>query len=476
MKVKGGKTLGRLVLLTLLVAGSGNVQASFLSEQTDKMFNEIMTNNTSGGYYESSRRGVVSGGSIRSRMPIVDLNLVSAVPPRINSGCGGIDLFAGSFSFANSDQLIQLLRSIASNASGYAFALALGEMSPEILSVIQWLQGLISQLNLSQTNSCQIAQGLINDATGSFWSENNRARTSASVVGSVSGWFSDFTDAMHQSGKDNVLRTLKSNNEEAFNKIVAGNVIYQALSSGNVPAAFGYGDKASGIEEIMALTGTLIVDLEDDQISGADEELSFHTYPALIEFDDFIGADKTYQESIYRCIDDDCLKMETMKRTSGGFVNMQERIMKLLCGENLDGGEDSAVYKYAHAGNPDLALTYQQKALLDNSRTLALAMHDLGLSGSTDLLREFVGEYASVLSAQAVREIVNRVFQASRMALAQSHSKNLSRAMEILNDSEKLFNRDCDRFLQEHGGIDRLERRLKDLRDRVDRSNTSRKY
>ncbi len=463
----------RLCYLTLLFL-SYDAHASFLSEQTDKMFDDIMTNTTSGGYYESSRRGVLSGGSIMTRNPILDLQLISFAAPHVNAGCGGIDLFAGSFSFANSDQLIQVMRSVASNAAGYAFALALGEMSPEILSVVQWLHGLINQLNMNQSSSCQIAQGLVNDLTGSFWSETNRARTSASVAGSVSGWFSDFNDAMYQSGKDNVLSTLKFNDETSYNQIVAGNVIYQALSNSNVPSAFGYSNKSSGIEEIMAVTGTLIVDLKEQQQSGADEELSYTVKPPLIEFKDLLNADSSYKETVYKCNDDNCLSVSAIKKSEAGFSNMRDRILKILCGNNLDGGEDSVIYKYAHAGNPELELTSQQKALLDNSRTLALAMHDLVLSGNTDLLREFVFEYATVLSAQTVKELIGKVFQASRQALSQSPSKNVGRAMEVLNNSERDFNEDCDTFLKEHGGLRELDEHLNALRLRIDHHHSIR--
>lgn len=459
----------KIFLSLALSIFSTQSSASFLSEQTDKMFNDMMTNTTEGGYYESSRRGVLSGGSITVKNPILDLQLISFTPPHINAGCGGIDLFAGSFSFANSDQLIQVMRSVASNAAGYAFALALGEMSPEILSVIQWLQGLINQLNLAQSNSCQIAQGLVNDITGSFWSETNRARTSASISGSVSGWFSDYNDAMNQSGKDNVLSTLKTNNQEMYNQVVAGNVIYQALSNSDVPAAFGYSSKSSGIEEILAITGSLIVDLKEDQTSGEDEELYFTVKAPLIEFQDLITAGTDYKEPVYVCNDSNCLSMGVVKRdTSTNFINMRERILKILCGENLNGSEDSVIYKYTHAQNSDLSLTAKQKALLDNSRTLAVAMHDLGLSGNTDLLREFVFEYATIISAQVVHELIGKVFQASRQALSQSPSKNVSRAMEVLNQSEKKFDEDYHNFLILNGGTRDLDNKLKELKSRID--------
>ena len=77
-----------------------------------------MTNTTAPGVFESQRRGVISGGSVVVRNRIMNENLVSMVPPSFQAGCGGIDMFAGSLSFVNADQFVQLLRSVAANAKG----------------------------------------------------------------------------------------------------------------------------------------------------------------------------------------------------------------------------------------------------------------------------------------------------------------------------------------------------------------------
>lgn len=432
------------------------------------MFDELVTSRTSGGYYQSSRRGVLSGGGIAARTRILDLQLISFAPPHINAGCGGIDIFAGSFSFINSQQLLQLMRSIASNAAGYAFALALGEMSPEILSVIQWLQGIVSRLNLAQANSCQLAQGLVNDFTGGIWSQTNRARTSASVAGSVGGWFSDYFDAMHQSGRDSVLSRLKTSDPAAFNQVVAGNVIYQALKNSQAVRAFGYSDARRGIEELMSITGTLIVDISSQGSSGSEEQLDFIEKPPLVEFADLMEAGEDFQHQVYVCRDEECLQVDTAARSPGGFVNLAVRIEKLLCGEHLDGGRDSAVWKYTHAGELDAELSPQQKALLDNSAVLAGAMHDLGLSGSSELLFSFVHEYSRVLSAMAVHELMRSVFRAARLSLSQSGSRNVSRALEVLNGSEESLNRQYRNFIELYGGTRELEQHLENLRRRTD--------
>ena len=69
--------------------------------------------------YQTQRRGVISGGSFHARTRINETNLIGFIPPEFSAGCGGIDLYGGSFSFINSEQFNKLIRDIAGNASGY---------------------------------------------------------------------------------------------------------------------------------------------------------------------------------------------------------------------------------------------------------------------------------------------------------------------------------------------------------------------
>ena len=78
-----------------------------------------------GGAYKLQSGGYYTGGSIYTRFPSRNYQLASMQPPSINAGCGGIDIFAGSFSHINADQLVGAMRTAMSNAKGYAFNLSL---------------------------------------------------------------------------------------------------------------------------------------------------------------------------------------------------------------------------------------------------------------------------------------------------------------------------------------------------------------
>jgi conjugative transfer pilus assembly protein TraH len=59
-----------------------------------------------------------TGGSLFLRTPSRNYQLLSAAAPSLRGGCGGIDAFAGAFSFINVDQFVAMLRNIGQNAWG----------------------------------------------------------------------------------------------------------------------------------------------------------------------------------------------------------------------------------------------------------------------------------------------------------------------------------------------------------------------
>ena len=93
--------------------------------------------------------------------------IASVSLPSFRAGCGGIDAFAGAFSFINSDQLIAFGRAVAQNAAGFAFELALETISPVIAETMAKLRALAQWVNSQNLNSCETAQALV----GALWSK-----------------------------------------------------------------------------------------------------------------------------------------------------------------------------------------------------------------------------------------------------------------------------------------------------------------
>lgn len=106
----------------------------------------------------------VMGGGFSMRMPVKQVNLVNFDPPRMNAGCGGVDLYGGSFSFINGQQLIQTFRAVASNAAGLFFKAAIKTISPSLDQLMGEFQTLMQNMNNLAKNSCSMAHLLVGDS------------------------------------------------------------------------------------------------------------------------------------------------------------------------------------------------------------------------------------------------------------------------------------------------------------------------
>jgi conjugative transfer pilus assembly protein TraH len=114
--------------------------------------------------YQSQRRLGIDAGYLRLRAPVNTFNVVNFSPPRFDVGCGGLDLYGGSFSFINAEQFRQLLRQIGANALGYAFKLALSSICADCEAQLTQLMNDIAEKTQMQVDSCKWAQGLVEDS------------------------------------------------------------------------------------------------------------------------------------------------------------------------------------------------------------------------------------------------------------------------------------------------------------------------
>lgn len=138
-----------------------------------------------GGPLETARRGGFYGGSVHVRGKVVDIAVLNFTPPSFASGCGGIDMFGGSFSMINAAQFTQLLQAIAQNAAGYAFQLALKNICEQCATIMAGLQKTVQAMNEFTGNSCQLAQGIVNDTLDALEMKDAKGMSSASVT---QGW------------------------------------------------------------------------------------------------------------------------------------------------------------------------------------------------------------------------------------------------------------------------------------------------
>ncbi len=144
-----------LIAFVLLFQTGASSQASWID---DWMTQKTSTNP---GYFEGQKRGYFNGGSFQGRWKQSSDNLFTVQLPRIKSGCGGIDVSMGGFSFLDFDYLVQKLQRILQNAAGFAFHLGLKVLSQEAGSTLEWVEGVSDALNHIQLDDCKTGKAMV---------------------------------------------------------------------------------------------------------------------------------------------------------------------------------------------------------------------------------------------------------------------------------------------------------------------------
>jgi conjugative transfer pilus assembly protein TraH len=258
-----------LVISYLIILNSNQASATDIGGSMAKFWNDMggSTNITKSGAYQGQSAGYYTLGNIHARTPIKNVNVANLQLPSVSAGCGGIDLFKGSFSFINSEQIIELLKAIANNAKGFAFQLALETISPVIAEKVEELQALIQQINSAMVNSCETAASLV----GSVWPQHDKAsNTICSTIGNKKGLFDDYAHAKH--GCTNKGERGKVNREDATDeydnvKVEDINLAWKALKDSKILQTNGKFDKEMA-ELFMALSGTVIIKSKGKDANG----------------------------------------------------------------------------------------------------------------------------------------------------------------------------------------------------------------
>ena len=249
------------VAMAAIILLSHAAMADIASDLSD-FWNDLggTTNRTPGTAFAGQSAGYYTLGNLRARSPSRSSQVFSISPPGFAAGCGGIDIFAGSLSFINQDELIQLSRAIAANAQGYAFDLALETISPVIAETMKDLRARLQELNLNNINSCETAQGLVDSALGKESLSRNKL---CQRIGAVKGVFTDYSDARQECGRDPNAQTATRNalndaEKESLPENV--NLAWHVIRGERVPTSDWLKGDDSLAKLAMTLTGTLILD------------------------------------------------------------------------------------------------------------------------------------------------------------------------------------------------------------------------
>ena len=140
--------------------------AGDLNAEVNKMFNDLgaIGNYSAPGAFRGQVYNTYSGGSLMLRAPNKTYQLMAINYPTAKAGCGGIDLFGGSFSYISAAEFKNMLKNVTSALPGVAFQLALESVSPMLGGITKWTKNLESMMTNAQINSCNTAKSLVSTA------------------------------------------------------------------------------------------------------------------------------------------------------------------------------------------------------------------------------------------------------------------------------------------------------------------------
>ncbi|HDO7865849.1 TPA: conjugal transfer protein TraH [Legionella pneumophila] len=252
--------MNRLATGILLLGVCLKVGAN-VSQDLDNFFNGIgyASNVTSSAAFESQAAGFFGGGSLYARNQVRQYQLVQLDLPNYRAGCGGIDLFTGSMSFLSEQKLVDLGKSVMTNAGAYAVDVMLASTVPELKQVRDYLQQLEQMANHANINSCQLSQNMV----GGIWpktAESQQKICKDQAALGKEGLFSDYVKARMAcsgSGFDNVMNKASQDPERKKQVVINKNLVWSLLQA----KSFLNSDQELS-EMVMSLTGTLIIDKE----------------------------------------------------------------------------------------------------------------------------------------------------------------------------------------------------------------------
>ncbi len=296
-----------------------------LNRELNNFFDKFgsSANVNSGAIYDGQRAGYATGGGIAVRNRVVNNELAHVDLPRFDAGCGGIDIYAGGFSFLNSDQLVTTLKSIGSSAISYSFMLGLESASPQIANTMKQLQSWSNMINGTNINSCEIGSQI----AGGIWPRNTAASQAiCRSVGGKEGYFSDYTSSRQKCSQRgefrNQMSDLADNPEYKDVLLDEYNLTWNAIQKQRFLA---HNKELS--ELFLTMMGTFVV--------RKGETTEIERWSAMIPNDDFITALMNGGSlEIYRCQDTDkCLRAKkqgvVLSRSSSWSGMVRDRLIEM---------------------------------------------------------------------------------------------------------------------------------------------------
>ncbi len=425
------------------------------------MFNSML-NYTSPTAHLEQRRGVVDGGSVVARNRVMNASLWSIVPPSVSAGCGGIDMFAGSFSFISGAQFQQLMRSIAANAPGYAFEVALEAMCPSCMQTMESLQRKLQELSSGMVNSCQLAKGFVNDVADAF---DVAHKDKTSLIADTQGWVSDtFQSRTTTTGNDSVGMTVTHMTDEQRGAAdLQGNLVWQALKRRGAAGWFASGDDDL-LEAIMSITGSVIVGSPTQAPDGKGQSYPTKPLPGnLMKVADLLwgsrsndatgtgAVDSNHVVLRYRCDargENQCLAPTPISDTA--LIGLVQYTKKVLVGDPQNGGSGGLIDKFRYGTEPVTAAEMAFMQFAPNG--VAAQLHNLSRYNA-GIAANFADEAAPVIALEMAKVMIDDLVRAAENAMVLQANTYAKEALAQIKSAKEQVHREYEVVAQRYGNV-----------------------
>lgn len=204
---------------------------------------------------QSQSVNLVTGGSFMLKTPRKTFQPFSLEAPHLKAGCGGIDVFLGSFSLPSKEEFVSYLRSIGTALPGVAYQLALQGMSPDLNEIVAEYRDLLMRVTNGLTDSCSTAETLLS-ATGAadhLKAAGHWARGKLRESGEASD--ASEADDMTKTDGAAVIENVPERKDTGGNVVQAAemNLTWTLLKGGKLASA-----DTENLEVIMTMLGTTV--------------------------------------------------------------------------------------------------------------------------------------------------------------------------------------------------------------------------
>ncbi len=269
--------------------------------------------------YNGQQGGYYSGGNLWVRFPAQQTyQLGNLQMPSVKAGCGGIDIFTGSFSFINTDQIVAAMKAAANGALAFVFDLAINAISSQIGSSIEKVMQKLQQFTQHSLNACQAGEQAAAGLAGMVGARDSHFCT---TIGNSQGIFSDWAASAQGCGAGGAQTSTLSSN--ADKTIPAGPYNYTWSMLTQKYPSFDTAFK----QYLMSLVGTIIYQPGTSDAQGPTYKFIGQGDPALITalLDGGSGA------QVFTCDNtDQCLNPTQSTLTVSSASALKTRVYNLL--------------------------------------------------------------------------------------------------------------------------------------------------